>query len=336
MPFSTGAPDRIKSTEPRSRGWDTWQTHSSWDAFLDAPPENARGANAMTKASSIIGRPLLGAHMSIAGGVSESLLRGKSMGCDCIQIFTKSSRQWKAKPYPEEEVAAFRRNQKETGITAVVAHDSYLLNLGAPDEALRKKSVAGFIDELGRCEALGVPYLIAHPGSHVGSGEEAGISTIGKSIDEAHQACKGFHVKVALEITAGQGSNLGCSFQQMGRIFDAVRENERLRLCFDTEHAFAAGYDLTTAEGYQRAFTELDRYIGMKKIVAFHLNDSLKPLNSRVDRHEHIGKGHLGKETFKRLLHDPRFFGIPMCLETDPGPEMKEIAADLATLRSLL
>jgi deoxyribonuclease-4 len=218
----------------------------------------------------------------------------------------------------------------------VIAHDSYLVNLGAPDEALRKKSVAGFIDEIQRCEALGVPWLVAHPGSHVGSGEDAGIATIAKSIDEAHQACPGFAVKVALEITAGQGSNLGCSFPQMARIFNAVKENDRLRLCFDTEHAFASGYDISSEEGYQRTFTELDEHIGIKRIVAFHLNDSLKPLNSRVDRHEHIGKGHLGTKTFERLLHDARFFGIPMCLETEPGPEMKDIAADLVTLKGLL
>jgi len=282
------------------------------------------------------GRPLLGAHMSIAGGVGESVGRGKSIGCDCIQIFTKSSRQWKSKPYTEEEIAAFKRNLRESDIGCVIAHDSYLINLGAPDEELRKKSVAGFIDEFERCEALGVPWLVAHPGSHVGSGEEAGISTIAKSIDEAHKACAGFEVKVALEITAGQGSNLGYSFQQMGRIFDAVKENDRLRLCFDTEHAFAAGYDISNEEGYQRTFSELDEHIGIKRIVAFHLNDSLKPFNSRVDRHEHIGKGHLGTKTFERLLHDARFFGIPMCLETEPGPEMKDIAADLVTLRGLL
>ena len=281
-------------------------------------------------------RPLLGAHMSIAGGVAESIARGTSIGCDCIQIFTKSSRQWKSRPYTEEEIAAFRRNLRESAIGCVIAHDSYLINLGAPDEALRKKSVAGFIDELERCEGLGVPWLVAHPGSHVGSGEEAGIATIAKSIDEAHKACPGFEVKVALEITAGQGSNLGYSFQQMGRIFDSVKENDRLRLCFDTEHAFAAGYDISNAEGYQRTFAELDEHIGIKRIVAFHLNDSLKPFNSRVDRHEHIGKGHLGTKTFERLLHDARFFGIPMCLETEPGPEMKDIAADLVTLKGLL
>jgi deoxyribonuclease-4 len=290
----------------------------------------------MKKSTAKPDRPLIGAHVSIADSVAQALIRGKELGCECIQIFTKSSRQWASKPYSEDDIAAFKVNQRETGIHCVIAHDSYLLNLGAPDERLRKRSVGGFVDELTRCESLGVPYLVAHPGSHVGSGEDAGIKTIAKSIDEAHKACKGFHVKIALEITAGQGTNLGCSFPQMGRIFDSVKEHERLRLCFDTEHAFASGYDLRTDEGYEQTFAELDKYIGIKKIVAFHLNDSLKPFNSHVDRHEHIGKGFLGLDAFRRVLHDKRWAGIPMCLETAPGPENKEIAHDLKTLKSLI
>jgi deoxyribonuclease-4 len=281
-------------------------------------------------------RPLLGAHMSIAGGVSHSLERGHQTGCECIQIFTRSSRQWAAKPYPAEEIEAFKQARKETGIQMVVAHDSYLVNLGAPDDKLRKKSIDAFVDELQRCEALEVPYLISHPGAHVGAGAEAGIKTIAQSIDQTHKACSGYKVKIALEITAGQGSVLGSRFDEMARIFDAVKENDRLRLCFDTEHAFAAGYDLRTEEGYEQAFAELDRHIGLKRLVAFHINDSMKPLNSHVDRHEHIGKGHLGLETFRRLVHDQRFAGVPMCLETEPGPDMKDIAADLRQLQNLL
>jgi deoxyribonuclease-4 len=281
-------------------------------------------------------RPLLGAHMSIAGGVSEALLRGRNSGCECIQIFTKSSRQWASKPYTSQEVEAFKTAQAATGIRMVVAHDSYLVNLGAPDETLRKRSVGGFIDELERCELLGVHHLIAHPGAHVGSGEEAGIKTIARSIDEAHKACPGLKVRVALEITAGQGSNLGYKFEQMAAIFDSVKENERMRLCFDTEHAFAAGYDLRSDEGYDRTFAELDEHIGLDRLAAFHINDSLKPFHSRVDRHEHIGKGHLGLDPFRRLVNDPRFAGLPMCLETEPGPEMKDIMADLDQLHKLL
>jgi deoxyribonuclease IV len=282
------------------------------------------------------GRPLLGAHVSIAGGVSQAPGRGNQIGCECIQIFTKSSRQWAAKPYPAEEIEAFKQARKETGIQMVVAHGSYLVNLGAPGEELRKKSINAFIDELQRCEALEVPYLISHPGAHMGTGEAAGIKTIADSIDQAHKACRGYKVMITLEITAGQGSVLGSRFEQMARIFDAVKENERLRLCFDTEHAFAAGYDLRTKDGYDQAFTELNRHISLKRLVAFHINDSMKPLNSHVDRHEHIGKGHLGLETFQRLVNDPRFAGIPMCLETEPGPDMKDIAVDLRQLEKLL
>jgi deoxyribonuclease-4 len=273
--------------------------------------------------------------MSIAGSVGEAFLRGKRAGCECIQIFTKSARQWASKPYSEEEISVFKRNQRETGIELVIAHDSYLLNLGAPDRKLRKRSVAGFIDEIERCEVLGVPYLVAHPGSHVGSGEQAGIRTIAKSIDEAHASCKGFKTRVALEITAGQGTNLGYSFQQMAEIFDSVKESERLRLCFDTEHAFAAGYDLRDDQGYAQTMGELEESVGVDRVVAFHLNDSLKPFHSRVDRHEHIGKGHLGVEAFRRVLNDSRFAGIPMCLETPKGPDFKEDRENLATLRSL-
>jgi deoxyribonuclease-4 len=280
-------------------------------------------------------RPLLGAHMSIAGGVAEALSRAMSVGCECLQIFTKTSRQWAAKPYTNEEVAAFREKLAASPLKIVIAHDSYLINLGAPDQTLRKRSIAGFIDEIERCEQLGIPYLVTHPGAHVGSGEEAGIATIAASIDEAHKACPGYRTRVALEITAGQGSNLGYRFDQMGRIFDAVKENQRLSLCFDTEHAFAAGYDLRTDEGYERTFVELDEQVGLDRVVAFHLNDSVKPFHSRVDRHEHIGKGHIGLDAFRRLLNDARFAGIPMCLETPKGPDLKEDLENLATLRSL-
>ena len=168
------------------------------------------------------------------------------------------------------------------------------------------------------------------------AGEETGIKTIAKSLNEAHQACAGFKVEIALEITAGQGSNLGYKFEQMNQIFDATHQNERMRLCFDTEHAFAAGYDLRDDEGYERTFAELDEHIGLDRLVAFHINDSLKPFHSRIDRHEHIGKGYLGLDPFRRLVNDARFAGIPMCLETEPGPEMKDITADLQQLRQLL
>jgi deoxyribonuclease-4 len=274
--------------------------------------------------------------MSIAGGVDKSLLEGKKVDCDAIQIFTKSSRQWAAEPYGSEEIQSFKQNQKETGIATVVAHDSYLLNLGSPDEALRKKSIRAFVDELERSETLGIPYLVAHPGAHMGAGEAEGIKTIARSLDEIHAACDGFHVKVALEITAGQGSCLGYRFAQIRDIIDATRESERLRVCFDTEHAFAAGYDLRTRDAYDRTFGEFDETIGIDLLAAFHLNDSKKEFHSRVDRHEHIGKGHIGVEAFRLLLNDRRFWGIPMCLETPKGKDLKEDVENLALLRSLV
>ena len=280
--------------------------------------------------------PLLGAHMSIAGGVDKSLILGKTVDCDAIQIFTKSSRQWAAKPYTKEEIELFDLNRKATGITTVIAHDSYLLNLGSPDDTLRKRSVAAFIDELERSEILGVSNLVAHPGSHVGAGEDQGIKTIVHSLDEVHKACPGYNVKVTLEITAGQGSNLGYRFEQIARMLDATKENERVRVCFDTEHAFAAGYDIRTKEGYQRTFAEFDEAIGLDRLAAFHLNDSKKEFNSRVDRHEHIGKGHIGVEAFRFLMNDKRFWNLPMCLETPKGPDLAEDRENLTLLRSLI
>ena len=280
--------------------------------------------------------PLLGALMSIAGGVNNAVLQGKEVGCDTVQLFTKSSRQWVSKPLGKDEIARFHRAKKETGLNTVVAHDSYLYNFAAPDDVLRKKSVAGLIDEMERCEALGVMYLIAHPGAHVGTGEEAGIQTIAKSIDEMHSACPGYETKLAIEITAGQGSNLGYRFQQVRQIIDASKNSDQLRVCFDTEHAFAAGYDLRTKEGYERTFAEFDETIGLEILVAFHLNDAKKDLGCRVDRHEHIGKGFIGLEAFRLLMNDKRFWGLPMCLETPKSDDCHEDHENLATLRNLL
>lgn len=274
--------------------------------------------------------------MSITGGVDKALLEGKKVDCDVIQIFTKSSRQWAAQPYGKEEIRNFLINQKETGIITVVAHDSYLLNLGSPDEGLRKRSVKGFIDEMERCEVLSIPYLIAHPGAHTGAGEEEGIKTIARSLDEIHATCAGFKVRIALEITAGQGSNLGYRFEQIRNMIDTTKEGDRLRVCFDTEHAFAAGYDIRTEEGYERTFNEFDKIIGLDLLAAFHLNDSKKEFRSRVDRHEHIGRGHIGVEAFRLLMNDQRFWGLPMCLETPKGPDLKEDRENLSLLRSLI
>jgi deoxyribonuclease-4 len=210
------------------------------------------------------------------------------------------------------------------------------LNLGSPDPELRKRSVAAFIDELERCALLGVSNLVAHPGAHVGAGEAGGIKTIAKSLDEVHKACPGYNTKVTLEITAGQGSNLGYRFEQIGAMIDAAKQGDRLRVCFDTEHAFAAGYDIRTKEGYERTFSEFDDAIGIDRLAAFHLNDSKKEFNSRVDRHEHIGKGFIGVEAFRLLMNDKRFWGLPMCLETPKGPDLREDRENLTLLRSLI
>jgi deoxyribonuclease-4 len=274
--------------------------------------------------------------MSIAGGVDKALLAGEKVACEAIQIFTKSSRQWAARPYTNEEIESYKTHLKETGIVTVVAHDSYLLNLGSPDRALRKKSVRAFIDEMERCETLSIPNLIAHPGAHMGAGEEKGIHTIARSLDEIHCGCPGYRVEVTLEITAGQGSHLGYRFEHIGRIIDATRDSDRLTVCFDTEHAFAAGYDIRTREGYERTFAEFDELIGLKRLAAFHINDSKREFHSRVDRHEHIGKGHIGVEAFRFLVNDARFWGLPMCLETAKGPDLKEDRENLTLLRSLI
>lgn len=281
-------------------------------------------------------RPLLGAHMSIAGGVDLAILRGNSIGCEVIQIFTKPSRNWSSRVYSEEEIGRFKTNLKNGTVKIVIAHDSYLLNLGSSNDFLRKRSIEAMIDEMERCEALGIPYLIAHPGSHTGAGEAVGIRLISQSLDIVHQSCKGFMSQVALEITAGQGTNLGCNFDQIKQLIDATKEPERVQVCFDTEHAFASGYDFRTKELYDKTFNEFNEKIGLEKLVAFHLNDSKKDLGSHVDRHEHIGKGYLGIEPFRLIINDIRFLGKPMCLETPKNPDLNEDVENLNILKNLM
>jgi deoxyribonuclease-4 len=274
--------------------------------------------------------------MSIAGGVHNALYRGQQAGCEAVQMFTTSNRQWQARPYGHEELAAFQEAQRVTGITTVLVHDSYLLNLAAADPTLWEKSLHAFIDEMERCEALHISTLIAHPGAHVGAGEEAGLANIARAIDAIHTACAGFGVRITLEITAGQGTNLGYCFAHMRHLLDRTRESDRLRFCFDTQHAFAAGYDLRTAEGYEYAFAEFDQLVGLERLAAFHLNDAKTGLGSRVDRHAHIGQGFLGAEPFRRLMQDSRFWGLPMCLETPKSKDLHEDIEALTLLRSFL
>ncbi len=279
---------------------------------------------------------LLGAHMSIAGGVHKALERGKSVGCDIIQIFTKSSNQWKAKPLSDEDLRLFNEAKAETGITIVIGHTSYLINLAAPDPVTYNKSLDSMRIELERAEALGLPHLVLHPGSHKGEGEQAGLKKIARSLDAVHKALPGLTVKTALEITAGQGTGLGFRFEHLARIMDTARNPERLSVCFDTCHAFAAGYDIRTKKAYMATMREFDRVIGLENLGVIHLNDAKKELASRIDRHEHIGKGQIGLDGFRWLLNDTRMRHIPMSLETHKGKDLKEDVENLATLRSLI
>jgi deoxyribonuclease-4 len=279
---------------------------------------------------------LLGAHQSIAGGVENSLARGREAGCDTIQIFVKTPNRWVSKPLAEKNIAAFRKAVAESGIWPVFAHSLYLINLATPDDTLWHKSLDALADDLERCEQLGLPGLVIHPGSHRGSGEEAGIGRIAAALDEVHVRLPGYGVQVWLEVTAGQGAHLGYTFAQLWAMIDAVKEPDRLGVCFDTAHAFAAGYELRTRDGYEATWREFEGTLGLDRLKAIHLNDSKKELGSRVDRHEHIGKGLLGLEPFRFLLNDPRFRGIPMILETEKGKDLAEDKENLAVLRSLV
>jgi deoxyribonuclease-4 len=251
---------------------------------------------------------------------------------------TTSSNPWHARPIADVEVERFRKARRCSGVKRLLAHDSYLINLASPAKKLFRQSVEAFIVELQRAEALGLDYLVTHPGACVDSTEAEGLKRVAAALDEVHARCPGFHVRVLLETTAGQGTCLGHRFEQLARILELVREPERLGVCFDTCHVFAAGYPLAPEEDYQATLRTFDRVVGIKRIEAFHLNDSLKPLGSRVDRHAHIGRGHLGLEPFRLLLNDPRFRRHPMLLETPKGGENGQSldALNLATLRGLL
>jgi deoxyribonuclease-4 len=279
---------------------------------------------------------LFGAHMPIAGGVEKAPLSGKKIGCLAMQIFTKSSNQWAAKKLEPASVEAYLKNLGESGIKAVASHDSYLINLASPDAALRQKSLNAFIDEIARAATLKIPFLVFHPGSHVGSGEEAGLDAVAECMNSAIAETKQHpDVMLVIETTAGQGTNLGYKFEHIARLIDGVKNKKRVGVCLDTCHVFAAGYDLRTEEGYKRTFGEFDKIIGLDKLVFFHINDSKKEFGSRVDRHEHIGKGFMGEKPFELLVNDKRFFDTPMVLETPKEADLKEDMENLAVLRRL-
>jgi deoxyribonuclease-4 len=289
--------------------------------------------------------PRLGAHLSIAGGLPRAVDRAQASRCEALQIFTKSAGQWRARPLPADEIALFRRRVRQTGIRPVVAHNSYLINIASSNPALRAQSLAALGEELDRAEALGLDGLVMHPGSYTGGSAEGGLALIADGLRLLLEQRRRGRTRVLLEHTAGQGTNLGHRFEHLADIIDRLQGTPRVGVCLDTCHLLTAGYDICSEDGYRATFEEFDRLIGLRRIKLFHLNDSKKPCGSRVDRHEHIGKGCLGLEPFRRLLNDPRFAALPMLLET-PKVERLESgrrtdvdpwdARNLRTLRRLI
>ncbi len=282
--------------------------------------------------------PLFGAHLSIAGGYYRALVAAQSYHCEAVQLFTKNSNQWRAKELTDEEVRTFRETLPRTPVRMLLAHDSYLINLASPEEKHYRQSVEALVVEVQRAERLGLDYLVSHPGAHVGSGAEAGCQRVARALDEVHRRCRRYRVQILLENTAGQGSCLGHCFEHLARILALVAQPQRLGICLDTCHVFVAGYPLAPKKDYLATLRAFDRLIGLERLRAFHLNDSLKPLGSRIDRHAHIGRGCLGLEPFRLLVNDRRFRNLPMLLET-PKEETEEgdmDAVNLRTLRGLL
>jgi deoxyribonuclease-4 len=275
--------------------------------------------------------------MSIAGGCDRAVWAASKIGFQTVQLFTKNNNQWRAPDLTEAHCSAFRRALSETAIESPVAHNSYLINLASPDDALWGKSIDAMTVEVERCESLGIADLVAHPGAHLGAGEEAGLERVAEALDKVHRRTVGVAVTIDLETTAGQGTSLGHRFEHLGRILDLVAAPERLGICVDTCHVFAAGYSLGTPEEYHGTMATLDRVIGLGRVRVWHLNDSRRECGSRVDRHAGIGRGHLGLEPFRHLINDRRFRPIPLILETPKGTEDGQDldALNLRTLRQL-
>jgi deoxyribonuclease-4 len=273
--------------------------------------------------------------MSIAGGIDKALWRGMKLGCDVIQLFTKNANQWRAKPLLTDAIEAFRQARRETRVRPVAAHDSYLINLASPDEGLYKRSVEALWEEMGRAETLGLPYLVMHPGSHRGGGEEEGLYGIARAINLLHYQGPDIKVQILLETTAGQGATVGYRFEHFARIIEMIEEDERIGVCLDTSHVFAAGYAIETSEGYEATMKEFDRIIGLGRLKLIHLNDSKAAVGTRVDRHEHIGQGYLGLESFRLLMQDTRLADIPFILETPKGKAPSGEDWDRVNLRTL-
>jgi len=270
--------------------------------------------------------PRLGAHLSIAGGLPRAVDRAEASGCQALQIFTKSAAQWRARELPPEEIALFRRRLRQTKIRPVVAHNSYLINLAAADPVLRARSIDSLRDELDRAESLGLDGLVMHPGSFTSGTESGGLRLIADGLAGILAERPGMKTRILLEHTAGQGTNLGHRFEHLAEIVDLLGGSPRIGVCLDTCHLIAAGYDICSEEGYQETFRQFGKIVGFARLKAFHLNDSKKPCGSRVDRHEHIGKGCLGLAPFRRILNDHRFARLPMLLETpkEDTPETRK------------
>ena len=281
-------------------------------------------------------KQLLGAHTSTAGGVSKSVERAEKLGFTAMQIFTKNNNRWFANPLDEEEIKRFKDKLKKSDIKFVVSHDSYLINLCASNSEILEKSRKALADELERCELLEIPYLNFHPGSHTGRGEEDGLKVIAESLNIVHEKTKDFKVGSMLELTAGQGTALGYRFEHIAKIIELVEDKVRLSVCIDTAHIFAAGYDIRSPKEYEKTIKEFDSIIGLSRLRCLHMNDSKRELGSRVDRHEHIGKGFIGKEGFRNIMNDKKLVKIPKILETPKGKEQLEDLENLKVLRSLI
>jgi deoxyribonuclease-4 len=261
--------------------------------------------------------------------------RALSVGCTAMQIFVKNNMQWFASPLPDAEASAFRDHARRGELRAVFGHTGYLINLAATNPDFHARSMRSLREELVRAAQLGLPFLVLHPGAHMGAGAEAGLAQVVSSLDRVFMELPENPVRIALEVTAGQGSTLGRTFEELAFILDHVRQSERLRVCLDTAHLFAGGHDISTPAGVKKTFAAFDKIIGRDRLAALHLNDSKTALGSRVDRHEHIGKGRIGLDAFRFIMQQPRFRKIPKVLETPKGKEMKEDVENMALLRSL-
>jgi deoxyribonuclease IV len=279
---------------------------------------------------------LLGAHMSIGGGVHTAIERGRSINCTAIQMFVKNNMQWFARPLTRQEIRAFLNHRQRGEVLSIFAHANYLINLGATNPRFLENSIRALSEELIRADQLELPFLVLHPGAHLGAGEPAGLEKIIASINRLFREIPRVRTKIALETTAGQGSCLGYRFEQIAYIIQNAREAERLCVCLDTAHVFAAGYQISTDAGVRKTFREFDRLIGLDRLAAIHLNDSKTVCGSRVDRHQHIGKGEIGLDAFRFIMRDRRFRKIPKVLETPKGKELREDVINLKTLRRLV